>query len=142
MNDYNINVNYSVGQTYPETSPKHDIRVTERFTVPNTGIRGLKGRRSIGNFPVKTGTVVAISTKVNRYVGELTENRIAQRKMQIGIISTSIGLLAMKNPYSAAAVGAYYVADKAISYQIKVTKENISADFMRTLSGGTYNARG
>jgi len=142
MNDYNINVNYNIGQTYPETSPKHEMRVTERFTVPNTGIRGLKGRRSIGNFPVKTGTTIALSTKVNRYVGELTENRITQRKVQIGIVSTSIGLLALKNPAAAATVGAYYFGDKAISYQIKVTKENISADFMRTLSGGTYNARG
>ena len=82
-------------------------------------------------------TALAVAHKITSYVGELTENRVAARRTQVGLTFAGLGVMALSNPATAAIAAALYVGNATASYGIRVYKENLSADYMRQLSGGT-----
>jgi uncharacterized membrane protein HdeD (DUF308 family) len=48
-----------------------------------------------------------------------------------------IGLLSITNPVAGGIAFASYVGNAAVQYGIRNFKENLSAEYMRQLSGGT-----
>lgn len=139
MQDYNINVNYNnKQQTAPKTSPRYSRTNIRKTSVlkPEQG-----GRKKLYNMR-RTGTVVlAATTKINSYVGELTENKVTQKKRQIGIFAIGVAMVAITNPELSIATAGLMVGNAAIQYGIKQYKENLNAEFMRDLSGGVNTRR-
>lgn len=136
MQDYRIIVEYQQQITEPKTSPKYVQQ------PPKTEVKRVSETKDIKakNFLTPSRTVavgLAVANKINGYVGEYTENVIAQRKTQIGLTAAGIGLLAMSNPVTAAIAAATYVANKGITYSINVYKANLTSSYMKTLSNGT-----
>jgi hypothetical protein len=138
MQDYNINVNYNnVGSTTKQTSPNYQKTQIKKETQVQTEESNSGG---IGfNRAAALGLGAAI--KINQYVGELTENTVTQRKRQVGITFAGMGVLAISHPAIALAAFASYVGNAAIQYNIMAYKENLTADFMKSLSGGVYSTR-
>jgi len=94
-----------------------------------------KSRISVGASMAK-GLYAA--SKINNYVGELTENRVQQRRTSIGLtVAGFVGAGIVGNPLLAIAGAALYFGNKYIEYQIKQTVENRDADYVRQLTGGT-----
>jgi hypothetical protein len=140
MQDYNINVNYNnVSTETKQTSPNyHKTQISRK-----TQIKGAeeKHTKSITSFNKTVAVGLTVATKVNQYVGELTENTVTQKKRQVGIAFVGIAALTAKNPIMGMVALATYVGNAAIQYNITAYKENLTADFMKSLSGGVYNTR-
>ena len=138
MQDYNINVNYNNQGGISKTSPNYRTPSSEKTKAITEEKKG-------SSLPMgfrRTGVMaLATTSKINAYVGALTENKVTQRKRQLGLMAVGFGLVAISNPLLAAGAAAIYVADAAIQYNIKQYKENLSAEFLRDLSGGTVNTR-
>jgi hypothetical protein len=81
------------------------------------------------------------SMKINQYVGELTENTVTQKKRQVGLTFAGFAALSIQNPIAGIATAAAYAGNAAIQYNITAYKENLTADFMKSLSGGVYSTR-
>ena len=136
MQDYNINVNYNYSQDVRKTNYK-----MSKLEEPRTKVQDSGGKRQMSLFskPQKAiGVGIGLASKINGYVGVLTENTIQQRNISTALTYAGMGVLALSNPAAGAMAMAVYTADKIISYQITQYKANLSADFMRTLSGGVY----
>ena len=138
MKDYNVNVNYNKGSLHPKTSPKRTTISTDRTRVVKTEN---KGRAITPNFRRAGILGLAVSTKIASYVGELTENTVTARKRQLGIMAGGLVIKALTNPVLALGVAGVFLGNAGIQYQIKQYKANLTADFMRQLSGGTVNTR-
>lgn len=140
MQDYNINVNYNnVSTETRQTSPNY-----HKTQIPRkTQIKGAeeKHTQSTMSFHKTVAVGLAVATKVNQYVGELTENTVTQRKRQVGIAFTGMAALMVKDPIMGMVAMATYIGNAAIQYNITAYKENLTADFMKSLSGGVYNTR-
>ena len=139
MQDYNINVNYNnMGTNHAKTSPRGSRTNIRKTSVlkPEQG-----GRKKLYNMR-RTGTVIlAGASKINSYVGELTENTVTQKKRQIGIFAIGVSMVAITNPELSIATAGLMVGNAAIQYGIKQYKENLNAEFMRDLSGGVNTRR-
>ena len=61
--------------------------------------------------------------------------------MRTGISYAGMALAATVNPVLGVSAMALYTADKMLTYNIKVNKENLSANFIRQLSGGSVSTR-
>jgi len=137
MQDYHIYVHAGTGGGRPPTSPQAPQNQPQHCAAEPTEERNVRQNRHRFTGARALGVAVIATSKINGYVGELTENRLAQRRISTGL--TVAGLVAgiVVNPvYGTIAAGVYF-ADKAISYGIKIHKENLSADYLRQLSGGT-----
>jgi len=136
MQDYNINVNYNVSSDVKETNIKsaktNQKKKTSVKTIRRNNIRAIQKFAGIG---------IGVASKINNYVGALTENTIQQRNVQTALTFTGLGIASLTNPITASVGAALYSADNLIQYQIKQYKSNLSADFMRSLSGGIYTTR-
>lgn len=141
MQDYNINVNYSQEQNVTKTSPKYQPfesktkAVSEKQKDKSESLNGGKIRKA-------AAVGLAVAHKINSYVGEYTENTVSASRRSVGLTYGAFALAATKNPILAAIGATIYTGDKLIEYGIKVNKENLSADFLRQLSGGVYSNRG
>lgn len=139
MKDYHIYAHYVKQGSAPKTSPKNQPIATSNVSVNQQNEQ--KGIQRPSRFPITVNKALAVSLatahKINSYVGELTENRISQRRTQVGLTFAGLGLLAVQNPVLGGIALAGYVGNAAINYQIRIFKENLSADYMRQLSGGT-----
>ena len=138
MQDYNINVNYNKTITRKTQSIS-----SQATTYKKTQVKSQEEKVSQSGFNYKKATAVGLgaATKINQYIGELTENTVTQRKRQLGITAVGLAVLGISNPVGALAAGAALVGNSAIQYNIKAYKENLSADFLKSLSGGVYNTR-
>jgi hypothetical protein len=141
MQDYNINVNYTQQQTVTKTSPKY--QPFENKTKAASETQKSKSE-SLNGSNIRKATVIglAVTHKINSYVGEYTENTISAGRRSVALSYGAFALGATRNPSLAALGAVIYTGDKLIDYGIKVNKENLSADFLRKLSGGTYKTRG
>lgn len=141
MQDYNINVNYTQEQYVTKTSPKYQPfesktkAATETQKEKSESLNGGKIRKV-------AGIGLASAHKINSYVGEYTENTVSAARRSVGLTYGAFALAATSHPLISAIGTAIYTGDKIIDYGIKVNKENVSADFLRQLSGGTYKTRG
>jgi len=139
MKDYHIYAHFQRQQNASPTSPQHQAAQPQTVPVAQNQRQQQANR---GNFlsitPMKMAmTGLAVAHKITSYVGELTENRVAARRTQIGLTFAGFGVMAMSNPATAAIAASMYVGNAVATYGIKVYKENLSADYMRQLSGGT-----
>lgn len=137
MQDYNINVNYNMSNSMKETNvKKNKANISRKKTVPKTrektNIRGLQ--RTIG-------AGIGVASRINNYVGALTENNIQQRNTQTALTYAGLGVVALSNPVTAVLGATVYTGDKIVQYQIKRYKSDLSADFLRKLSGGVYTTK-
>jgi hypothetical protein len=140
MQDYHIYTHYVEQQDVPKTSPKYRP-INEPKTKVITDKEKEKGLSL--NAPKKAiagGLVIA--NKINSYVGELTENTVTASRRRVGLAYAGMAALAVSNPVLGLSAMASYTADKMITYNIKQYKENLNADFIRQLSGGTVKTRG
>ncbi len=141
MQDYNINVNYNGVQNQRKTSIA-DVKLNRaKSQVSKTTIHKEPSSRNNLTLQKATAVVFAGATKINQYIGELTENTVTQRKRQVGLTLAGFGVLAATNPIAAGIGAAMYIGNAAIQYNITAYKENLSADFLKQLSGGVYNTR-
>ena len=139
MQDYNVNVNYNNMQNqHAKTSPKYANSITKKTQVVKVED---KGKSTPMTFRKVSTVALGGAAKINSYVGELTENTVTQRKRQLGITATGLGILAKTHPVMAIGAAAIYVANAGIQYQIKQYKQTLNAEFIRDLSGGTVNTR-
>lgn len=138
MQDYHIYAHYSRAQSAPPTSPKTTTKEPKTVVVEKVVKEKIETEVE---FPkqLKAAAAIALVTanKINSYVGELTENRLQQRR--VGVVTTLAGLaLAIaSNPIAGGIATAAYFGNAAINYQIKAYKQNLSADYLKQLSGGT-----
>ena len=142
MKDYHIYTHYVEEQSSPKTSPKSKpLKEPKTKAIPE--IKKNEGNQLSFNMPKKAiaGSLVAAS-KINSYVGEYTENTVTASRRRVGLTYAGMAALAVSNPVLGLSAMASYTADKMITYNIKVYKENLNADFIRQLSGGTVKTRG
>lgn len=140
MQDYNINVNYNnVGSGVKQTSPNYQKTQIKKPTQVKTEEE--KATSSGISFGRMAAIGLGTAMKINQYIGELTENTVTQKRRQVGITFAGMGVLAISHPAIALASAAAYVGNAAIQYNITAYKENLTADFMKSLSGGVYSTR-
>lgn len=140
MQDYHVYAHYVQEDATSKTSPKHKTEPQRRVSPIKESMKEEISNTSMKLSPMKiAATTLVVGAKINGYVGELTENRVAQRRTQIGFTIAGMGLLAINNPLTAAIGAAVYFGDKAIEYNIKQYKENLSAAYLKQLSGGTVS---
>lgn len=137
MQDYHIYAHYVKESSVPPTSPKYQRQEPQTVATPSAVKEEHSAKATIMSGTKIVATGLAVAHRINSYVGELTENRIAARRTQVGLTVAGFGLLAATNPIAAGIGAGMYFGDAAIKYGIKVYKENLSADYMRQLSGGT-----
>ena len=139
MKDYHIYAHFQRQQNVSPTSPRHQAAQPQTVAVqPEVRQSHASNRGFLSMTPLKMATTgLAVAHKINSYVGELTENRVAARRNQVGLTFAGLGVMAMSNPATAAVATSLYVGNAVATYDIKVYKENQSADYMRQLSGGT-----
>jgi len=137
MQDYHIYVHAGVGGGRPPTSPQAQQNQPQHCAAELAEERNVRQNRHRFTGARALGVVVVAASRINGYVGEYTENRLAQRRFATGLtVAGLVGGIAMNPVYGAIAAGMYF-GDKALSYGIKVYKENLSADYLKQLSGGT-----
>jgi len=136
MQDYHIYAHYDQGEKIKPTNPQRNIS-RER---PTKAIRA-KEKSSKPNFGQLSRRFASVGAAavINQYVGELTENKITQRRVGIAISAVGIGVMAINNPAGAAIAASALVANAGIKYNIKSYKQDLTANFLKNLSGGTYN---
>jgi len=135
MQDYNINVNYNFSKNIRET----DVKSSRSNDNKKTKVRA-KNQSITRGVQKGTGLAIGVASKINSYVGALTENTIQQKNTQTVLTYAVIGVAAL-NPVRATVAAALYTGDKIIKYQIKKYKSDLSAGFMRNLSNGIYTTR-
>lgn len=141
MQDYTVNVNYNQEQYVSKTSPKYQPFESKTKGVPDTQKEKTDSLNG-GTIRKITGIGLAVAHKINSYVGEYTENTVSASRRNVGLTYGAFALGATKNPLVATIGATIYTGDKIINYGIKVNKENLSADFLKGLSGGIYKTRG
>lgn len=140
MRDYHIYAHYSEEQSVSKTSPKYENISSNTQSVPKQQ-KEKSNSLNLGNVRKTIGSTLAVASKINAYVGEYTENTLTAARRQVGIAYAGMALFAFTNPVLALGSMAMYTGNKIMNYAIKVDKENLSADFMRQLSGGTVSTR-
>lgn len=135
MQDYRIIVEYQQQSTEPKTSPKYVQQPPKTEVKRESETKQIKNSFTLPKKEMAVG--LALANKINTYVGEYTENVITERKVKIGLTMAGIGLMATVNPVAGAIAFASYIGDRAISYGINVYKQNLQADYLKTLSNGT-----
>jgi len=137
MQDYNINVNYNSSNDIKET----DLRKSKSGGFDKKTQPRKQTKSNVRGLQKGLGAGLVIASKINSYVGALTENTIQQRNNQTLITYAGMGVAALSNPVTASLAAVAYTGDKIVQYQIKQYKANLSADFMQRLSGGVYTTK-
>ena len=138
MQDYHIYAHYVKDNGVSPTSPRYTKKESPTVATTAPTKEHHESRSKLIPTSAKLiSTGLAIAHKVNSYVGELTENRIAARRTQVGLTVAGLVYLTATNPITGGIAAAMYFGNAGVQYGIKVYKENLSADYMRQLSGGT-----
>lgn len=140
MQDYHIYAHYIKEQNVSKTSPNYRTVLSKTKAAPETQEEKSNSLNLGGIRQAATVSLAAIN-KINTYVGEYTENIIMASRMRTGISYAGMALAATVNPVLGVSAMALYTADKMLTYNIKVNKENLSANFIRQLSGGSVSTR-
>ena len=136
MQDYRIIVKYEKGTEKSPTSAQH-TRSVHKVSAEKPEVKEQKETKHHISPFLTVGKALVIATKINGYVGELTENSVQQRRVQFGI--TNAGLFAgiIASPVLGLTAAGVYYGNAGINYGIRIYKENLSASYMRQLSDGT-----
>lgn len=140
MQDYHIYAHYVDKQRVSKTSPNFKTVVSKTKAAPE--VQEEKSEMFNIGAARKAATVsLAALNKINSYVGEYTENTITASRIRTGMSYAGMILASTVNPVLGVSAMALYTADRMISYNVKVNKENLSANFIRQLSGGSVSTR-
>lgn len=126
--DVNVNPNGVAGPT--------QTRITE--TPQSTDI----ANRTARNAAVTAAIVQTAQRGLNiglANIGELTGNKRLQRNLQTASSLAVLGILAIKNPLTAAAFAAVDVGNAAISRAIQNRNQQLQVDYNRQLRLATFN---
>jgi len=138
---YDIYVHGETDTGISKTNPRYERVSPKTYAEPaKERERGYNHHRVT---PTKAAALsLATISKINSYIGEYTENRVAERRAAVGLtIAGFVSTAIFWNPYVAVAGAALLAADKAISYELKVNKENLSSDYLRQLRTGSASKR-
>ena len=138
MKDYHIYTHYMQGETQKKTSPNYSSKDKKTKAAKGDEEEAL-------NFApaVSVGrSVLATAMVVNQFVGAWTENTVTASRRQTAGTYAAMASLAFSNPITAVGAIAVYTIGKKVSYDIMANKKDLSAEFMRDLSGGTVKTRG
>jgi hypothetical protein len=130
--DLNINVNVNPNGVSSPTQ----TRITE--TPQATDIRN----RTAQNAAVTAVIVQAAQRGLSlatAQIGELTGNKTLQRNVQTATSIGVLGILAVKNPLTAAAFAAFDVGSTAVTTAITNRNQQIQRDYNRQLRLATHN---
>jgi hypothetical protein len=136
MQDYRIIVKYEKGVSKSPTSAQY-AKDNVKVSAERPEVKTEKEQKHTISPALTAAKVLVVATKINGYIGELTENSVMQRRVQFGI--TNAGLIATTaiNPVLGLTATAMYYGNAGINYGIRIYKENLSAGYMRQLSNGT-----
>lgn len=139
MQDYHIYAHYVEENGVSPTSPRYSFAENKTKVVSAKEVELQTGN----TLPRKElAFMIGGAMKVNQYVGELSENKVSASRRQTALSYAAMALFGVTNPLAAAVGIAVFTANKVINYQIRNYKENLSADFLRSLSGGVVTTRG
>ncbi|MCK9575887.1 MAG: hypothetical protein M0R51_08080 [Clostridia bacterium] len=142
MQDYRIIVQHGGTTEKLKTNPQYIAPKQEKVVAEKPAIK----EYNAGKLQLNVRKAVAVGTatgmKINQWVGELTENKVTQQRIQAGFTIAGIGYYMISNPIQGGIAMAAYVGNAAINYEVKNYKENLSANYLKQLSGGTVNTRG
>ena len=119
-----------------------------RMYVNNTTLSrqsgGMEDTRAITQSNVRNVLNVGLAfnsfQKLNETIGAYTNNRLRQRKVDVGMTFAKYGIGLAINPFAG---GVYAVSDLAyrgLQYNIRVQKQTREARYYRRLSGNTTNS--
>lgn len=139
MRDYHIYNHFDTVQGISRTNPMYQrnesrVKAIKQAEEQENSLLRITPRKI-------ASTGLAVASKINNYVGELTENKVKARKTQVGLTYTGFGLIALTNPVTALIGASLYTGGQAISYGVTVYKENVKSDFAKALSGGVNKTR-
>ncbi|MCK9576858.1 MAG: hypothetical protein M0R51_13215 [Clostridia bacterium] len=133
---YEIAVRYYTNKT-KETSAQYKPQLAEKTQARTEEIKEKSEGRSF-TIPHKAVTLaLGGAAKVNQYVGELTENTVSQKRASVALTYVGFGILALSNPILAIGGAALYTANTVAQFEIRRYKENLTANYLKDLSGGT-----
>jgi len=141
MQDYHIYAHYVEEQPVTQTSPKFESKPKQTQAVKPKQKEIKKSKFKAISASKVESMALGAAFKINSYVGGLTENTLTQRRTQISLTAVGLAKLTAVNPVLGLAATATYIADMSIKYQTKIYKSNLSADYLRQLSGGTVSQR-
>ncbi|MCK9577019.1 MAG: hypothetical protein M0R51_14040 [Clostridia bacterium] len=141
MQDYHIYSHYVADEGTPKTSPNYERKEKKTVAVKSITKSHTQSKHSFLSTAKVEAAVIGAAYKINAYVGAYTENTVKQRKVQLGLTALGLARLAVTNPVMAGIGAVAFVADAGIKYNIRIYKENLSADYMKQLSGGTVTQR-
>ena len=138
MQDYRVIVEARRGTSKSPTSAQH-TKSEPKVIAEKPEVKEEKSVKHHISPVLTVAKVGVVATKINGYVGELTENSVTQRRNQFAI--TNAGLIAgiIKSSGIGLPVAAVYYGNAAMNYGVRIYKENLSAGYMRQLSNGTVN---
>ena len=84
---------------------------------------------------INVGLAFNTAQKTNEIVGSYTENRLRQRKINMGMTFAKYGIGLAINPVAGSIYMASDLAYRGAMYGIKIQKENREADYYKRLSG-------
>ena len=136
---YEVAVRYYDGGT-KETSAQYKPQYAEKTEVRTVKEKETSDGRSWITPLRAEALALGGAAKINQYVGELTENTVSQKRNAIGLTIAGFGVYALSNPIMAGIGVALYGGNMAIQYGIRNYKENLLANYLRDLSGGTVKS--
>ena len=81
-----------------------------------------------------------VAQKLNETVGAYTNNRLRQRKIDMGMTFAKYGIGLAINPLAGATYLATDMAYRGIQYGIRIQKSNREANYYQRLSGNVVNS--
>lgn len=130
--DLSINVNVNPNGTASATQ----TRITEPPEA--TDIRN----RTAGNAAVAAVIAQAAQRGLSiatAQIGELTGNKTLQRNIQTATSIGTLGILAVKNPLTAAAFAAFDIGNAAVTTAITNRNQQIQRDYNRQVRQSVHN---
>ena len=134
--DYNINISIAGGNRRGAFSGGNIYKT--RYTLDSGFYDNNKGENiSKGNLSKVLSLGLAFNTaqKANEMVGAYTENRLRQRKIDVGMTFAKYGIGLAINPIAGAVYAGSDLAYRGIMYGIKIQKQNREAEYFSRLSG-------
>jgi hypothetical protein len=134
--DYNINVRWFGQGSRQAFGGGNLAKMNNGLNTENNKnitTANLKGYASLG-------MAIKVTQQINESLGSYTENRLRQRKMQVGIRFGKYAIGMMLNPALGALYAGVDLGYKTLNYQIQIGKQNREADYYKRLSGNNTNS--
>ena len=109
----------------------------------NTSLNS-KNNKSVSNANLKglasLGMAIRVTQQFNETLGSYTENRLRQRKIQVGMQFGKYAIGMMLDPVLGTAYAVTDLGYRTLSFGIQMQKKNRKADYYKRLSGNNTNS--